>query len=514
MSPETSQAVIYDRNILSADLHAVTYERNSSAKQKSMGEQAIENRAAAEANGWTVVDQLSDPRSASRYATKARENWARLLAMLPTVDIVILWEPSRGDRSLATWAGFLDTCREHEVRVHVVTHQRTYDPRIARDYRSLAEDGVDSAYESDKTSARVRRGLPAHMAAGKPHGVLAYGYKRRYTERGTLIDQVPDPVTSLVVKAIYAAVAEGEPLHAVCIRLTNEGVATPKGGRVWYGSTLASIVRNPVYRPHSADPERGCRTHEGRVLDNPAAWPPLVDEVTWSAANRVLGGNDERARHARRDSAPGQVKYMLSGNADVMAAPCGSLLTGWSDAAGRGASYACRHDKCVSAPMPECDEYVSRLVVARLSRKDARHLWIADDTAVRDAAGELARLRESLAENQRAYEADEITAEMAGGKARKLQPLIDAAEVRSRPAGAPLAALKLIDAARMGKDRVRPMWDAFPVTARREVIAGIFSSLVLGPITERINRWTSPDERLAIVAERITHEWRQPNTPG
>jgi hypothetical protein len=37
---------------------------------------------------------------------------ARLLALLPGTDVVILWEPSRGDRSLATWVAFLDSCRQ------------------------------------------------------------------------------------------------------------------------------------------------------------------------------------------------------------------------------------------------------------------------------------------------------------------------------------------------------------------------------------------------------------------
>jgi hypothetical protein len=57
---------------------------------------------------------------------------------------------------------------------------------------------------------------------------------------------------------------------------------------------------------------------------------------------------------------------------------------------------------------------------------------------------------------------------------------------------------------------VRPTWDVLPVTAKREVIAGMFSSLVLGPITDRISRWSAPEERLAIVADRITHQWRRP----
>jgi hypothetical protein len=347
------------------------------------------------------------------------------------------------------------------------------------------------------------------LAAGLPHGVLTYGYKRQYGERGHLVGQVEDEDTAAVVRDIFASVARGEPLRSISIRLTREGVPTPKGGLVWYGSTLTRIVRNESYRPHPADPDRGRRSHRGVVLSKPAAWPPLVDETIWGAANRVLGANDERARHGRRDSAPGHVKYLLSGNADIMAAPCGSLLTGWSNAAGRGASYACRHDRCVSSPMPECDEFVSRLVVARMSKKDARALWVSDDTATRAAADELARLRADLAENEHDYKIGVISANLAGPREQELLALIAEAERRARPVGT-LAALELVEAAEMGAETVRPTWDRFPVAAKREIVAGIFASLVLGPMTKRMNRWTSDEERLDIVSERITFEWSKP----
>src|SRR6266481_6306087 len=113
-------------------IRTVTYSRNSSAKQKSINDQKADNRRVCEAGGWSVVAELDDPSSASRYATKVRQNWVRLLELLPDVDMVVLWEPSRGDRSLTSWAGFLDACRTHKVRIHAVSHQTTYDPANPR----------------------------------------------------------------------------------------------------------------------------------------------------------------------------------------------------------------------------------------------------------------------------------------------------------------------------------------------------------------------------------------------
>lgn len=488
---------------------AVLYGRNSSARQKPIADQQADNRAAAVAHGWRVKAELDDPSSASRYATRIRKNWSRLLELLPTIDVVVLWEPSRGDRTLASWVAFLDTCREDGVQIHAVTHHRTYDPRNARDYRSLAEDGVDSAYESDKISQRVLRGHASAATAGRPHATATYGYVRRYDPATrAFVEQVPHPEHAAVVRDIIASVAAGEPLYRITRRLNESGVPSPRDGVMWYHSTVRGIATNQAYRPHPDDPAHGVRVH--RDAQHAGQWPPLVTETEWWSAQAVLGGTSAAARLARRDSAPGQVKYLLSGNATVMSAPCGSMLSGFRTVAGRFATYSCRMNRCVSAPMPEADEYVTRLVVARLARKDARRLWVADDTATHAATDELARLLAELEAARQSFylPGGGISAEALAGKEAAMAPAIKDARRRAQPAGVPLAALELVEAGKFGAERVRVVWDSFPLLAQREVIAGLFDRLSLGPATVRLTRWTPAAERLAVVADRISHEWR------
>ena len=487
---------------------AAIYGRNSSAKQKSIDDQQAENRAVVEANGWRLAVELADPTSASRYATKPRENWARLLDLLPTVDVIVLWEPSRGDRSLATWAAFLDACRANSVQIHAVTHNRTYDPRNARDYRSLAEDGVDSAYESDKISQRVLRGQATAAHAGRPHAPTTYGYLRRYDPvTRAFVEQVPHPEHAQVVRDIITAVARGKPLHQIVRDLDAAGTPSPRSAERWYHSTVKSIATNHAYRPHPEDPEHGIRVHRGAL--HVGQWPPLVAESVWQAAQVVLGGNSEVSRRARRDSAPGQIKYLLSGNSAVMTATCGAMLSGFCATDGRGATYGCKMDRCASAPMPEVDEYVTRLAVARFARKDARRLWVTDDAAARAAEEELTRLLAELEEaRQSFYRPGGISAAALAGKEAAMAPAIAAARERAKPAGAPLTALELLDAAEFGAGHVREVFDAFALLARRELISGLFTRLTLGPATVRLTRWSSPAERLEVVADRISHEWR------
>lgn len=486
------------------------YGRNSSAKQKPIDDQQAENRAAVEARGWTLTAELADPSSASRYATKVRKNWAQLLDMLPALDVVVLWEPSRGDRTLSSWIAFLDTCREHGVQVHATAHQRTYDPRSARDYRSLAEDGVDSAYESDKTSQRVRRGHASAASVGRPHAPTTYGYLRQYdpTTRAFL-GQVPHPDQAAVVRDIITSIGRGVPLHQVTVRLNQSGIPTHRGGAMWYHSTVKGIAGNQAYRPHPDDPDHGIRVH-GTAL-HAGQWPPLVTESEWQAAAAVLGSHSEARRRARRDSAPGKIKYLLSGNPAVMTATCGSPLLGFCAIDGRGATYGCKMDRCANAPMPEVDEYVTQLIVARLARRDARRLWAVDDTGTRAAAEELGRLTRELEDaRQSFYRPGGISAAALAGKEAAMAPAIEDARRRAQPAGAPVAALELMAAAKFGAVRVRTTWDAFSLPARREVIAGLFDRLVLGAATVRLTRWTAPEVRLAVVADRISHEWRRP----
>ena len=132
---------------------AGVYERVSNAKDKrarSVAEQNAENRTACADQGWAIAATFQDPnRGASRFTARAREAYEQLLAAIGAgqIDVLVLWESSRGGRELQAWAGLLNACRQHRVRIYVTSHGRLYDMASGRDWRTLAEDGVDSAFE-------------------------------------------------------------------------------------------------------------------------------------------------------------------------------------------------------------------------------------------------------------------------------------------------------------------------------------------------------------------------------
>ena len=141
-------------------MRASVYGRQSSNKAKSINEQLESGMQAIRAEGWQHAGTYKDGVSASRYGTKTRSDWQRLLADLKTgaFDVLVLWESSRGDRTLSSWAEFLEQCRKRHVRIHVIADDHTYDLERPRDWKTLATAGVDNAAESDLLSIRVKRG--------------------------------------------------------------------------------------------------------------------------------------------------------------------------------------------------------------------------------------------------------------------------------------------------------------------------------------------------------------------
>jgi hypothetical protein len=79
-----------------------------------------------------------------------------------TSEVLQLWESLRGSREQAEWATFLNLLRDHGILLHVTSHHRLYD--LNKPARPLDEDGVDSAYESAKTSMRIKRHMAANAA--------------------------------------------------------------------------------------------------------------------------------------------------------------------------------------------------------------------------------------------------------------------------------------------------------------------------------------------------------------
>lgn len=382
-------------------LRAGVYGRQSRGKTKSVDEQVAECSADVRRQGWTAAGVYTDTVSASRYGRKARGDFARLLADVSAgaLDVLCVWAPDRADRELESWARLLNLCRAGGVLIRVTDHDRTYDLNQPRDWRSLAEDGLDAAYFSEKLSRAVTRGVAGSAKSGRPAmGPCPYGYRRTYDPTtGELRGQEPDPATAPIVKEIVSKVAASVPSGQIVADLNAGGVPAP-GGTRWYRQRIRMIALNPVYigmRRHRAHGKNAHGTPELYA----GGWEPIVDQATHYAAVRVLA---DPARFVNRR--PGRQKHLLTYLAGSVECYRGHPLT-----VSHGA-YTCQTG-CVTADIAELDGYVYDLLLARFADPEWQHSLLTraetDDAGVLAARAEVDRLHARLRQWERAATEDD-----------------------------------------------------------------------------------------------------------
>jgi site-specific DNA recombinase len=436
-------------------LRAALYGRVSLDKQsgQSVAQQQAESEAACKANGWTLAGIYEDNDvSASRFTTKQRPGWANLEADLDAgkFDVLVLWEPSRGSRELVVWATLLAACRRHKILVHVTSHHYTYDMANSRDWKTLAEEGVSSAYASEETSKRVLRSMAAGAVAGRPHGRTPYGYVRRYDPATKeLIAQEADPQTAPVVRDIFRRLAAAEPVSVVTKGLNDRGVLPPMAKK-WNRQNVRKLALNHTYI--------GQRDYRGEVRKG--NWPALVPEEDWYAARQILTAPGRTTTKPR----PGLYKYLLSYIARC--GTCDEPLTAMQRTI-KPAYYFCPNSH-VSCGVIWLDSAIEPLILARLNNPElmARLSGGDDDKAVVEARTEAAALKERLDGFRDAAAAGELTpASLAHVEARLLTD-IKAAEKKAASAATPSVLRGLT-----GTDDIAARWEQLSIAGRRRVVA-------------------------------------------
>jgi site-specific DNA recombinase len=448
---------------------------------RSVAEQETESRAACTLNGWTLAGTYTDNDiSASRFTTAKRAEWTKLVADLDAgkFDVLVLWEPSRGSRELMTWAALLDACRRRKVLVHVTSHQHTYDLSKPRDWRSLAEDGVDSAYESEKASQRVRRSMNAGAVAGRPHGRCPYGYVRRYDPATkALVAQEIDPQTAPVVREIFRRLAAAEPVSAVTNDLNARGVLSPEG-KTWARQIVRKTALNHTYIAK--------RDYQGEIHN--CDWPALVKAEDWYAARRVL------LDPKRTTTKPGLAKYLLSYL--VRCGVCGQPCQG-ARRKGRSAAYYFCPKSHVSAGIEWLDSIITPLVLARLNDKDLiARLSGGDDEAVVAARTEVAALQERLDGFRDAAASGELTAASLAHVETRLLASIETAKRKATSAAVPSVLRGLA-----GADDIAQRWERLSIAGRRQIVSTLIE-VKLDP--SRTRGPAASDDY-----DRVKIKWRQ-----
>jgi DNA invertase Pin-like site-specific DNA recombinase len=472
-----------DQTIITAG----TYERVSRLKEdeteqaereRSVDQQEVANAKACAERGWTITERHKDPgRSASRFATKVRENWCHVLDAVKErrFDVLVIWETSRASRDPEEWIPLLAECRRNGVKLYVTCEDELWDLGKARHWKQLATAGIDNAFASEETSLRVKRGVDAHAEEGKPYGPVLFGYERIYVydpkkHKVTLVEQRAHPEYAPVVEDIITSVSRGESLRSIAARLNDAGIASPRG-KIWTMRTVRRTALNQSYI--------GLRGHNGHTT--PGTWKPIVDETVFHASRRIL--TDPK----RTTTRPGRAKWLAS-----CIARC-EVCQGWMAVLRRGANrtiYQCRDHGHVWIEREDLDEYLTGLVIEKLSRPDAyTHLPDGtEETVVTELRAEESKLRAELDGYVDDAAEGRIDRAFAAKVVAKLNVKITDVQHRIEAAITPPALAALL-AGYPGED-VAARWHRAPISARRDVLRLLFASITVakapGEVTERV----------------------------
>lgn len=475
---------------LSREYQRVSYDR--SGRERSSDEQHDDNQAAADRLGWTLhPTPYRDKGSASRYARRARGDFARLIADLEAghfgAQILMLWESSRGSRKVSEWCQLIELCESAKVQIYITSDGKLYDCENPRDRRSLQEDAVDSEYEAAKTSKRVNRASAANAKDGRPNGPAPYGYVSTYdATTGRLAGREIEPAEAAVVKEIFRRIDAGHSLRSIATDLESRGIRTrgrrPRGGgdptpASWNHANLRAVAMNRAYiaeRTH--DPAGRTQKPSPGAVYYPAEWPPLVDRALFKRVH------DRLTDEARTTTRPGRGVHWLSRLPDaVVCDPCGHWLSRRLRAGGTE-TYSCHRAQCVSVPYAELNAFAEAAVLAYLARDDVAQALTeepVDPDAVAKVEAEIADIDSRIdALADQLSTGGPVAQKLLDRTLPKLETQLQQAKARRDELTAPARLRGLIAPGPAVKRR----WRATPMETRRQIAAIVMVPDLLGQL--------------------------------
>lgn len=401
--------------------------------------------AEAARRGITVVRTYTDnDRSASEYATKARDGYAKVRAMVDagSVDAVIAWSADRLHRRTDELDAWIKRTHGHVATVYVQGGEADY--RSAAGKLMARQTGAFASYESDVRSERITAAMAQMRELGQWAGPAAFGWTwdnveanpgrwvRRFTGR-------VDPVEGPAIVTACADLMAGKSLSAIARDWEAAGLTTTRGGTTWNTTAVRQILR----RASNA----AMMETRGEVV-GAGNWDAIVDEPTWRAVRSLL---DNPAR--RTNTSVGNVHL---GAGIYRCGVCGDKLRS------QAAYYRCKATGHVMRASAAVDALVTEYAVAVLAAVRPSHKLRA--VGATDPMAERDRLTAKLAELADDYANDAITRDewqaMRGTVQAKLDALAD--KVAPDPARDLILSTGPMDA---------DTFAALPLATRRMIVA-------------------------------------------
>ena len=477
------------------------YARSSKGKgnrSKSTNDQHAANLAAEQEFGpWTWGEAYADTGSASKYATKNRDDFDRLTADLASGDfgapgdVLVLWEISRLSREMGIGVKLIDLCEAGEYLIHVTSDERTYNPANANDRHALIAGINNAELEARRLSKRTQRGVNSNVdavnddgeEAARPHGVIPFGYAREYglvDGQSRPISQYPVPAQAEIIIELFRRVLAGDSIRSVALDFQARGLVGGRG-KPFSPQTLRVLLTKDAYR--------GYRMNKGRTVK--ASWPVISDyedsEVTaeeftamWHGVQALL------ADPTRRTHTGTAIKHVLT-----MTIRCGNCAGPFGVGYRKGtrpSAYLCHERGCMAIPKDDVDAFL-----IGDAKSPGRIIQYLADPRIHTAATDqpspelalaqrtLATKRLSLKEFTAADPETPAAADLIGRKIEKLNTEIADLDGRIKKlTPRPPATNKLGIEPGATLAQVWSAWESAPLNVQREIAHDVLSPNALG----------------------------------
>lgn len=397
--------------------------------------------------GWEYSEYVDNDRSATRGRRPA---YQRMLTDIDAgkIDAIVVWDLDRLYRRPAELEHLIDMADTRRLMLVTVTGDVDLSTHNGRLYARIK--GAVARAEMDQKSARQKASHKQRAESGIPWG------NRRifgYTE-----DMQPHEVEAPAVREAFDAFLAGSSLGSIARGWNEAGLMTTLGNP-WRGPGVSLYMTNPKIA--------GLIAHNGEIVGR-GRWPAIVDEETWRAV-RVIRSDP------RRNPRPGSRarKYLLTG-----IALCGKCvepvrLTSGITAAGK-TIYRCPVCHGIGRDQAALDDHIKALVVARLSRPDAKELLVDHERAgVAELRAQAVRLEARIEATQAEFAGTDIPVSQFGASIRMLNDQLKA--VNAQMADAERA--RVFDGV-IGVGDVGAAFEGAGLDRQREIVSALLTVVV------------------------------------
>lgn len=411
-----------------------------------------------------------------------RPGFRRALAMLADgrADGLLAVDLDRAMRDPRDLEDLIDVIEASRPRIPV--ESLTGSLRLANDADiTTARIMVAVANKASRDTGRRVAAARRRQAADGEYG----GGKRRFGFEADGITIREDEAEE--IRKAASAVLAGSSLRSVAAGLRCRSVPTVTGGQ-WTTSSLRDILLRPsnaglaIYRPVSGE-RKQLGVHEGEIVSRDTEWPPILADSQEKAEERwreLVAALTDPSRKTTRGNEPKWLGSLIY-RCGCCCERCQPDERGHTSVAVSGGrayarTYTCRGHShlrrsagsgSLTGPVTGVDDFVSRLIVARLSKPDAADLLAPpepgpDKTGMR---AELTRLQRLLDDQARLHARGIITTSQLEAGSVELRAKIHDVEEQLDAGGEhdPLAGLA-------GRADAAQIWEMLAIGRKRAIV--------------------------------------------